>query len=96
MTDQLLQAIRARRAKVVVIDVTGVAAVDSRVANHIVQAVEASRLLGANAILTGLSTEVAQTVVRLGVDLGKVRTMGSLQDGLEEADRAIGYTGTTT
>jgi rsbT co-antagonist protein RsbR len=78
MTDQLLQAIRARRAKVVVIDVTGVAAVDSRVANHIVQAVEASRLLGANAILTGLSTEVAQTVVRLGVDLGKVQDHGQL------------------
>jgi len=92
MTDQLLQAIRARRAKVVVIDITGVAAVDSMVANHLVQAVEAARLLGAQAILTGLSAEVAQTIVRIGVDLGKVRTTGSLQDGIGEANRMLGYT----
>ncbi|MGH2528365.1 MAG: STAS domain-containing protein [Actinomycetota bacterium] len=92
MTDQLLQAIRAKRAKVVVIDITGVAAVDSMVANHLVQAVEAARLLGAHAILTGLSAEVAQTVVRIGVDLSKVRTTGSLQDGIGEANRMLGYT----
>lgn len=92
MTDQLLQAIRAKRAKVVVIDITGVAAVDSMVANHLVQAVEAARLLGAHAILTGLSAEVAQTIVRIGVDLGKVRTTGSLQDGIVEANRMLGYT----
>lgn len=92
MTDHLLQAIRAKRAKVVVIDITGVAAVDSMVANHLVQAIEAARLLGAHAILTGLSAEVAQTIVRIGVDLGKVRTTGSLQDGIVEANRMLGYT----
>lgn len=92
MTDHLLQAIRAKRAKVIVIDITGVAAVDSMVANHLVQAVEAARLLGAHAILTGLSAEVAQTIVRIGVDLGKVRTTGSLQDGIVEANRMLGYT----
>jgi rsbT co-antagonist protein RsbR len=92
MTDQLLQAIRAKRAKVVVIDITGVAAVDSMVANHLVQAVEAARLLGAHAILTGLTAEVAQTIVRIGVDLSKVRTTGSLQDGIVEANRMLGYT----
>jgi rsbT co-antagonist protein RsbR len=92
MTDQLLQAIRAKRAKVVVIDITGVAAVDSMVANHLVQAVEAARLLGAHAILTGLTAEVAQTIVRIGVDLSKVRTTGSLQDGIGEANRMLGYT----
>jgi rsbT co-antagonist protein RsbR len=92
MTDHLLQAIRAKRAKVIVIDITGVAAVDSMVANHLVQAVEAARLLGAHAILTGLSAEVAQAIVRIGVDLGKVRTTGSLQDGIVEADRMLGYT----
>ncbi|MGH2554587.1 MAG: STAS domain-containing protein [Actinomycetota bacterium] len=91
MTDQLLQAIRANRAKVVVIDITGVPAVDSMVANHLVQAVEAARLLGAKAILTGLSAEVAQTVVRIGVDLGKVQTTGNLRDGVLEANRILGY-----
>jgi rsbT co-antagonist protein RsbR len=91
MTDQLLHAIRANRAKVVVIDITGVPAVDSMVANHLVQVVEAARLLGARAILTGLSADVAQTLVRIGVDLSAVRTTGSLQDGIVEGDRLLGY-----
>lgn len=89
LTEQLLHAIRERRAQVVVIDVTGVGAVDSRVANHIVQTVEAARLMGAAAIVTGLSAEVAQTLVRLGVDLSAVRTVGDLQGGIEEADRLL-------
>jgi rsbT co-antagonist protein RsbR len=91
MTDHLLQAIRAHRAKVVVIDITGVPAVDSMVANHLVQVVEAARLLGARALLTGLSADVAQTLVRIGVDLTAIRTSGSLQDGIVEADRLQGY-----
>jgi rsbT co-antagonist protein RsbR len=90
MTDQLLHAIRAHRAKVVVIDITGVPAVDSMVANHLVQVVEAARLLGARALLTGLSADVAQTIVRIGVDLSAIRTTGSLQDGIVEADRLQG------
>lgn len=90
MTDQLLHAIRANRAKVIVVDITGVPAVDSMVANHLVQVVEASRLLGALAILTGLSAEVAQTLVRIGVDLGKVQTTGNLQDGIVEANKVLG------
>jgi rsbT co-antagonist protein RsbR len=75
----------------VVIDITGVATVDVTVANHLVQAVEASRLMGASAILTGLSSKIAQTLVDLGVDLGMMRTEGDLQGGLEEAERLLGY-----
>jgi rsbT co-antagonist protein RsbR len=52
LTEQLLRGIRANRAKVVVIDITGVAAMDTNVANHLVQTVEASRLLGATVIVT--------------------------------------------
>ena len=55
LTEQLLRGIRTNRAKVVVIDITGVAAMDASVANHLVQTVEASRLLGATVIVTGLS-----------------------------------------
>lgn len=93
LTEQLLHTIRERRARVVVIDVTGVGAVDSRVANHLVQTVEAARLMGAAAIVTGLSAEVAQTLVRLGVDLRAVRTVGDLQGGIEEANRLLGARG---
>jgi rsbT co-antagonist protein RsbR len=91
LTEQLLSAIQANRAKVVVIDITGVASIDVTVANHLVQTVEASRLMGASAILTGLSSGIAQTLVDLGVDLGSMRTVGDLQGGLEEAERLLGY-----
>lgn len=91
MTEQLLHNIRATRARVVVIDLTGVAAIDSNIANHLVQTVEASRLLGADIIVTGLSPDSAQTLVHIGVDLGKMYTVGDLQGGIEEAERLLGY-----
>ena len=89
LTEQLLAAIRDSRARVVVIDVTGVATIDLTVANHLVQAVEASRLMGASAILTGVSSRIAQTLVDLGVDLGAMQTVGDLQGGLEQAERLL-------
>ena len=73
------------------IDITGVATIDRTVANHLVQTVEASRLMGASTILTGLSPEIAQTLVDLGVDLGMMQTVGDLQGGIEEAERLAGY-----
>ncbi|MGH2704047.1 MAG: STAS domain-containing protein [Actinomycetota bacterium] len=91
ITEHLLEAIRSRRARVVVIDITGVADVDSKVANHLVQTVEASRLMGARVIVTGLTAEVAQTLVALGADLSKLHTVGDLEGGIEEADRLLGY-----
>jgi len=91
LTEQLLRGIRTNRARVVVIDITGVAAMDATVANHLVQTVEASRLLGAIVIVTGLSPEIAQTLVTIGVDLGKMNTVGDLQGGIEEAERLLGY-----
>jgi rsbT co-antagonist protein RsbR len=93
LTEQLLAAIRDNRATVVVIDITGVASIDRTVANHLVQTVEASRLMGASTILTGLSSETAQTLVDLDVDLGMMKTVGDLQGGLEEAERLAGYRG---
>jgi rsbT co-antagonist protein RsbR len=89
LTEQLLGAIQSNRAKVVVIDITGVAAIDLPVANHLVQTVEAARLMGASAIISGLSSRIAQTLVDLGVDLTMMRTVGDLQGGLEEAERLL-------
>ena len=91
LTEQLLMTIQANRAKVVVIDITGVASIDMTVAHHHVQTVKASRLMGASAIITGLSSEIAQTLVDLGVDLSMMKTVGDLQGGLEEAERLLGY-----
>lgn len=91
LTEQLLGAIRASRGRVVVIDITGVPTVDSKVANHLVQTVEACRLMGATAIVTGVSPETAQTLVTLGVNLSRLNTVGDLQGGVENADALIGY-----
>jgi rsbT co-antagonist protein RsbR len=92
LTEQLLRGIRTNRAKVVVVDITGVPTIDSTVANHLVQTVEASRLMGASVIITGLSAEIAQTLVTIGVELTKVNAVGDLQGGIEEAERLLGYT----
>ena len=55
------------------------------------QTVDASRLMGASVIITGLSPDIAQTLVTIGVDLSKMDTIGDLQGGLEEAERLLGY-----
>ena len=91
LTEQLLHGIRAHRAKLVVIDITGVANVDESVANSLVDTVTASRLMGADVIITGLSSEIAQTLVTIGVDLSKMLTVGDLQGGIEEAERQLGF-----
>jgi rsbT co-antagonist protein RsbR len=91
LTEQLLTSIRTYRAKAIVMDVTGVPVVDSRVANHLLQTVEAARLMGATVIVTGISPEISQTLVKIGVDLGRLRTMGDLRGGLEEAEQLLGF-----
>jgi len=91
ITEGLLRSIRANRAKVVVMDITGVATIDSKVANHLLQTVTAARLMGALVIVSGLSSEVAQSLVGLGIELGKLNTVGDLQGGIEEAERLLGY-----
>ena len=96
ITESLLRSIRANRARVVVMDVTGVATIDSKVANHLLQTVAAARLMGALVIVTGLTSDVAQSLVTLGIELSKLNTVGDLQGGIEEAERILGYRLLTT
>jgi rsbT co-antagonist protein RsbR len=91
LTQGLLEAIRHSRATVAVVDITGVPSVDSKVANHFIQTVEAAKLMGTTVILTGLSPAIAKALVTLGVDLTKLNTVGDLRGGVEEADRILGY-----
>jgi rsbT co-antagonist protein RsbR len=90
MTEQLLKAIREHRAKVVVVDITGVPVVDTMVANHLVRATEVARLLGAASVVTGLSAEVARTMVKIGINLSGLHTVGTLRAGIVEANKIIG------
>jgi rsbT co-antagonist protein RsbR len=91
LTDELLSAARSTRAKVVVVDITGVASINGEVANHLVKAIEAARLLGLVVIVSGVSPAVAKTLVDLGVDLPAFDIAGDLQSGVERSERLLGY-----
>ncbi|HSD89279.1 MAG TPA: protoglobin domain-containing protein [Kofleriaceae bacterium] len=91
ITENLLHAVREARAKVVVMDVTGVATIDSKVANHLVQTVTAARLMGAHTIVTGVTADVAQSMVALGIEMTPFKTVGDLQGGIEHAEALLGY-----
>lgn len=89
--EQMLNSIREHRAKVVVMDLTGVPTMDEPVANTLVQAVDAARLVGAEVIVTGVAPELARTLVTIGVNLDRLVTIGDLQGGIEEAAKRLGY-----
>jgi anti-anti-sigma factor len=85
IVETLLSGVTAHHAATVILDITGVPLVDTQVANVLVQAAQAVRLLGAQVILTGIRPEVAQTLVGLGVNLSGVITQRSLQAGIDFA-----------
>ena len=88
--DSLLGAIQRDQASVVLLDVTGVPMVDTGVIDHLLRAIRAASLLGARAVLVGITPNVAQTMVQLGVDLGGVVTRGNLQAGIAHALALLG------
>ena len=90
VAEQLLNAIRDWRARVVIIDVTGVPAVDTAVANHLLQTAQACRLMGATPILSGISPTNAQTLVQLGVEMADLLIVGDLRRAIEQASVLLG------
>jgi PAS domain S-box-containing protein len=80
--ETVLEGIAMSHARVAILDITGVAVVDTQVANALMRAAQAVKLLGAQVILTGIRPEVAQTLVGLGVDLNGIVTQASLQSGI--------------
>ncbi len=81
----LLEGIAQYQAETVLVDISGVRVVDTQVADALLRAARAVQLLGAQIILTGISAEVAQTIVHLGADMGRIMTRANLQDGLRYA-----------
>jgi anti-anti-sigma regulatory factor len=90
ITRSLLAGIREHRAKMVILDVTGVPIVDSGVASHLTKTIQAARLKGAHTIVTGISDAVAETIVDLGIGWDKVETLADLQTGLKVALTQMG------
>lgn len=87
--EKLLSRIESDRARVVVIDVTGVMAIDSQVSHHLIQMIRATGLMGATAILTGIRPEIARALTSLNIDLSAVTTRSKLSEGLKEAFRQL-------
>jgi len=88
--ERLLTAIAERQSDIVIIDITGVPVIDTAVANYLLQTARAAQLIGAQVILVGIGPEIAQTIVQLGVDLGRLTVGANLQNGIELAFRRLG------
>lgn len=89
MESVLLHIVEAQ-AKCIIIDIAGVPVVDTRVADHLLKTTAAVRLLGAQTILTGITAQVARTMVQLGVDVSSMHTVSRLSDGIELALGLVG------
>ena len=90
MLERLLQAIVDHQARVAIFDITGVPTVDTMVAQSLMQSVQAARMLGAQVLLTGIAPETAMTLVKLGLDIGDLRTYRSLHRGIAAAFQLLG------
>jgi len=88
--DSLLNAIAETEALVAILDITGVPVIDTRVAQHLLTAVQGSHMLGAQTIITGVSVETAKTLTKLQITLGEVVTRGTLRSGLRYAFQLVG------
>jgi rsbT co-antagonist protein RsbR len=82
VSEALLTQIVEERASTAIIDISGITAVDSAVADRLIRTAKAVRLVGAEAILTGVGVEIAQTIADLGIDMEGLKTMSTLKDGL--------------
>jgi rsbT co-antagonist protein RsbR len=89
--ESLLESIARANAQIVIVDITGVPVVDTSVAGNLVRAVQAAELLGCQTILVGISPEIAQTLVGLGIDFSHITTRATLQNGLEDALKRLDY-----
>jgi rsbT co-antagonist protein RsbR len=88
--ETLLLRVVEEQARAVIVDIAGVAVVDTQVADHLLKTTEAVRLLGAETILTGISAQIARTIVQLGVDISSMHTRSRLADGIELALSLVG------
>jgi anti-anti-sigma regulatory factor/HAMP domain-containing protein len=90
LTRAVLNGVSHYRAKVIILDITGVSSIDSDVADHLNKTIQAARLKGARTIVTGISDSVAETIVDLGIDWSKIETLRDLQSGLMAALQSVG------
>ncbi|HEY9677224.1 MAG TPA: STAS domain-containing protein [Drouetiella sp.] len=89
--ENLLQAIVETGSKIAILDITGVPTVDTQTAQHLIKTVSATRLMGADCIISGIRPQIAQTIVHLGIDIFDITTKASMADAIKEALERNGY-----
>ena len=87
--ESMLAKIQTEEARVIILDILGVPSVDSAVANHVIKITRATKLMGCDCIITGISSSIAQSLVHLDIDLGGVLTKTTLKDGLAHAYKLL-------
>jgi rsbT co-antagonist protein RsbR len=88
--ESLLQRVVETGARIAIIDITGVPTVDTLVAQHLMKTVAATRLMGADCIISGIRPQIAQTIVHLGVNLNDIITKATLADAFQVALQRLG------
>ena len=91
VTEELLERIVETGSSVAIIDITGVPAVDTLVAQHLIKTISAARLMGTECIVSGVRPQIAQTMVDLGIEFEQIRTKSSLGDAMALALREAGW-----
>lgn len=89
--ESLLQAIVETGSKVAILDITGVPTVDTQTAQHLIKTVSATRLMGADCIISGIRPQIAQTIVHLGIDIYDIATKATMADAIKEAMERTGW-----
>ncbi len=92
ITARVLEEIAASQSTCFILDISGVAVIDTAVANYLIKITKATRLMGCESMISGLSPAIAQTIVDLGIDVGDVQTTGNLRDALRLAFDNVGLT----
>lgn len=88
----MLTKIAETQSQVIILDISGVAVVDTAVANHLIKITKATRLMGCECVISGVSPAIAQTIVELGIEIGTVKTTATLQDALVDGFSRTGLT----
>ncbi|MEG8946214.1 STAS domain-containing protein [Rosettibacter firmus] len=87
--DAVLDKIESTQSKVLIIDIIGVVTVDSAVANHLIKITKATKLMGCESVISGISPSVAQTIVNLGIDLSGIITKSTIKEALDFAFKKL-------
>lgn len=96
LTEAVLEQISKTKTDVIVMDISGIAAIDTKAASHILRTMQAAKLMGTEIIMTGIRPDVATTLVTLGIDLSNVKTCSTMREGLEYAYTKQGWKVTKT